>query len=234
VTVSATVRPTRRELIRTIATAGGLAAAATLLNGCGAAQTATSGTSGTSPVPSHTGAFIMIIRHGEKPATSGLPQGIDADGKPDVHSLTPSGWTRAGALSGLFAPANGRLHPGLARPTGIYAAGGNGGEGLRTRETVTPLAARLGLPVNTQFSKGEETELADELVRRSEPTLVCWQHGELPAIAAALQDVTPRPPLLWPDGRFDLVWTLSPAGAGWSFHQIPELLLPDDSNQSIA
>ena len=117
---------------------------------------------------------------------------------------------------------------------GHGASGGIAGERLRTRQTVTPLAARLGIPVNTQFSKGDETALASEVTRRTEPTLICWQHGELPAIATALDNVTPTPPAVWPDDRYDLVWTLTPAAGGWSFHQIPELLLPGDSNQSIA
>ncbi|MDT7665362.1 MAG: hypothetical protein QOD04_4918, partial [Pseudonocardiales bacterium] len=30
------------------------------------------------------------------------------------------------------------------------------------------------------------------------------------------------------------IWALAPTGAGWSFHQIPELLLQGDSNRSIA
>jgi hypothetical protein len=39
------------------------------------------------------------------------------------------------------------------------------------------------------------------------------------------------PPASWPDDRYDLVWTLSPTEAGWSFHQVPELLLDGDSKQ---
>jgi hypothetical protein len=104
-------------------------------------------------------------------------------------------------------------------------------EGLRTRETVAALAARLGIPVNTQFSKGDETELAREVAGRATPTLICWQHGEIPAIAAALPNLTPSPPASWPDDRYDLVWTLSPTEAGCSFHQVPELLLHGDSKQ---
>ena len=234
--MSEPLRSTRRELLRTLTAAGALAAGATLLNACGAgAETSTSGTSGAPPPSGHTGALIMIIRHGERPPASGPPLGVDAAAQPDIHSLTPQGWARAGALFKLFAPATGAPRPGLAHPTAIYASGGAAGEGLRTRQTVTPLATHLGIPVNTQFSKGNETSLANEVARRGEPTLICWQHGELPAIATALQNVTPAPPAQWPDDRYDLVWTLAPTTTtGWSFHQIPELLLPGDSNQSIA
>jgi hypothetical protein len=224
--------PTRRELLRILATAGGVAASAAILNGCGApAQPATPSSQ---PPSGHSGALIMIIRHGERPAASGLPPGIDDNGNPDTHALTERGWTRARALVALFAPATGPTRAGLARPTAIYASGGTGGIGLRTRETVTPLAARLGIPVNTQFTKGDESALAQDVARRIEPALICWQHGELPAIPTALANVIPTPPTSWPDDRYDLVWTLTPAATGWSFHQIPELLLDGDSNQSIA
>jgi hypothetical protein len=224
------IRRTRRDLLRTLTVGGAAIAGAALLEGCGLEST----TRTVTPAPPGRGALIMIIRHGEKPPASGLPQGVDAGGNPDRHSLTAQGWRRAGALFELFAPANGVPRPGLGRPTAIYAAGGTAGEGLRTRQTVTPLAAHLGIPINTRFSKGDESALAQEVAGRTEPTLICWQHGELPAVATALPNVAPTPPAAWPDDRYDLVWVLTPAADGWSFHQIPELLLDGDSNQSIA
>jgi hypothetical protein len=95
-------------------------------------------------------------------------------------------------------PGSGITRPGLARPTAVYAAGGTGGEGQRPRQTVTPLAARFGIPVNTHYAEGDEA------------TLICWQHGELPSILTALGTVTPAPPSTWPDNRFDLVWVMAP------------------------
>jgi hypothetical protein len=227
------VRRTRRDLLRTLTVGGVAIASATLLEGCGLGSTTQTVTPAPLPPPGHTGALIMIIRHGEKPPASGGPQGIDADGKPDTQSLTVRGWTRAGALVELFAPGSGATRSGLARPTAIYASGGTSGEGQRPRQTVTPLATRLGIPINTQFSKGGESALARAAASRTEPTLLCWQHGELPTIATALATVTPAPPTPWPDNRFDLVWVLTPAAAGWSFNQIPQLLLDGDSNQPI-
>lgn len=225
-------RPTRRELFRMFATVGAITASATLLDACGASPQGPAQAS--AQTPPHPGALIMIIRHGEKPDGSGSPQGVDPDGKPDSHALTPRGWQRASALVPLFAPANGALRPGLARPTAIYASGGTTKEGLRTRQTVTPLATKLGLTLDTQFSKGEETALAEDVARRTGPTLICWQHGELPAIPAALTGVTPAAPKHWPGKRFDLIWTLTPNAGGWSFQQIPELILDGDSAESIA
>jgi len=216
-------RLTRRGLLTTLA-AG---AAASALDGCTATQ---HHRKGLLPSASTSANLIMIIRHAEKPADTDAPYGIDADGNPDKHSLTVRGWMRAGALVSLFAPGSGTSRPGLARPTAIFAAGGSGGEGRRTRETVTPLAARLGLTVSTQYARGSEPALAKACLSHRGPSLICWQHGEIPEILAAFGHVQPEPPEEWPSSRFDLVWTLTPSPDGWAFSEIPQLLLDGDSN----
>lgn len=208
-----------------------LGAAALLTGGCGATPQVRP--AALPPAPAG-GTLIMIIRHAEKPAGSRPPLGIDADGNPDPHSLTVGGWTRAGALVELFAPGTGTTRPGLARPTAVYAAGGTGGEGQRPRETVTPLAARLGLPVTTTYAKGGEAALAAEVAGRRGATLISWQHEEIPALVTAIGPITPTPPPKWPDDRFDLVWVLTPAGTGWTFTQTPQLLLAGDSADPIS
>ncbi len=216
----------RRRLLQGVAASG----AATFLAGCGSSRQVRP--AALPPAPA-SGILVMIIRHAEKPPGSGAPQGIDADGTPDPHSLTVRGWTRAGALVELFAPGSGGIRPGLARPSAIYAAGGTGGEGQRPRETVTPLAARLGVTVTTTYAKGGEPALAAELAHRPGATLVSWQHEEIPALLAAFGAVSPAPPATWPDNRFDLVWVLTSAAHGWSFTQVPQLLLDGDSADTI-
>jgi hypothetical protein len=147
----------------------------------------------------------------------------------DNSSLTEIGWNRAHRLVDLFAPAQSPPRAGLARPTAIYAANANAnGEGMRTRETVQPLADALGITVNTKFGKGEESALVQDVIDHPGVTLICWQHGEIPAIAQAFPAVSPPPPSTWPDNRFDVVWTLTSADNGWHFAQLPELALPQD------
>ena len=215
-------RLTRRGLLTTVA-----AGAAAALDGCSTTKHRRQGSlPGTSP----TANLIMIIRHAEKPADSDGPYGIDEDGNPDKHSLTVRGWMRAGALVQLFAPSSGSHRPGLARPTAVFAAGGTGGEGQRPRETVTPLVARLGLTLNTQYARGDEPTLAKACFSQPGPTLISWQHGEIPEILEAFGDLRPEPPKKWPDSRFDLVWTLTPGPDGWAFSQLPQLLLDSDSD----
>lgn len=181
-----------------------------------------------------TGKLVMIIRHGEKPKKKNGAPGIDAQGKVDDHSLTPVGWQRARALADVF-DGQGPAPQGLVKPATIYAAGSRPeGEGARTRETVMPLAEKLGVPVNAAFGKGEEEALAQSVAREPGPTLISWQHSEIPSIAEAFGVVNPAPPSDWPDDRYDVVWRLEKTPAGWQFAQIPQMVLPGDQAVAIA
>jgi broad specificity phosphatase PhoE len=202
-----------------------LIAVASCANGPGPSPTAASANSAP-------GALVMVIRHGEKP--DGSHPGVDAQGKEDDSSLTETGWERANRLADLFDPVSGSPRPGLATPKAIYAAGANDeGEGLRPRETVMPLVARLGLTMNTGYGAGDEKKLVAQVISQPGPTLISWQHGGIPDIAKAFPSVTPKPPSDWPDDRFDIVWTFARTADGWHFAQVPELVLPGDQDVPI-
>jgi len=176
---------------------------------------------------------IMLIRHAEKPTGTLPPVGITADGTPSAGSLTVTGWTRAGALVALFAPPYGDPPPGLWRPTTIWAADPREGAGQRPWQTVRPLAARLGITVETRFGKAQASDLAAALRDAHGIALVAWQHEEIPTIVAHLGNVTPLPPTQWPEERFDLVWVFTRTDTGWAFSQVPQLLLVGDRNEVI-
>jgi hypothetical protein len=221
--IKALASSTRRGALGVVAAVAALAVAATAA-GCGTSTQPMSGGTPDGVAPSD---VVMVIRHGEKP--DGSDHGVDAEGSEDDSSLTEIGWDRARRLVDLFDPAPGPPRAGLARPTAIYAAGQNAdGEGTRTRETVAPLADRLGIPVDTSFGKGDEKALVEHVIAQPGPTLISWQHGGLPAIARAFPGVTPTPPSEWPDDRFDVVWTFTRTVDGWHFAQLPELVLPQD------
>ncbi|WP_345603478.1 histidine phosphatase family protein [Pseudonocardia adelaidensis] len=226
---SVTWRSVRRVLVGVVAVA-----LSAVLAACAAGPQSTP-TASPSQGPSDTaapGTVVMVIRHGEKP--EGSQPGIDAQGNEDDSSLTAVGWQRAERLADLLDPRSGEPRTGLARPAAIYAAGANDdGEGARTRETVAPLAERLGLAVNTDYGKGDEEKLVEQVTAEPGPTLICWAHGELPTIAEAFPDVTPTPPKDWPDDRFDVVWTFTKTADGWHFAQLPELVLPQDQSDVI-
>jgi hypothetical protein len=68
--------------------------------------------------------MIMLIRHAEKPLhPCGSPHGVNPHGEHDPHSLTVTGWIRAGSLVELFAPSRGEPPAELRRPDTIYASG---------------------------------------------------------------------------------------------------------------
>ena len=180
--------------------------------------------------------MIMLIRHAEKPLhPSGSPHGINPDGEEDPHSLTVTGWIRAGALVELFAPSRGDPPAELRRPDTIYASAHAGGHSKRSMQTVSPLAARIGLKVVKRYAAGDEGHLTKEISARPGATLIAWHHEALHKIPEHLGKVEPIPPDYWPPDRFDVIWTFTPDGNGaWRFAQMPQLLLPGDLPYPIA
>ncbi|MVU82545.1 hypothetical protein GPX89_35610 [Nocardia sp. ET3-3] len=181
----------------------------------------------------------MIIRHAEKPTGSGKPYGLTEDGEQDVESLTVRGWTRAGALVELFDPRNpdgspAALRPGLLRPATIFASDPGAHGSKRPEQTVTPLAAALNVKIDQRFPKGQEAQLVSALAGAAGPVLISWQHENIVAILAQLNGIAPAPPKSWPDERFDIVYVFTRNGTGWTFTQIPQLLLAGDSPTPLA
>jgi len=177
---------------------------------------------------------IMIIRHSEKPNGDA---GVTLSGAHDPHALTVRGWQRAGALVGLFTPGEHFASSYIAIPHCIFACGVTPqSRSLRPQQTVVPLADKLGLTIDTSFSKGDESELARAASKIGGVVLIAWDHKHIPAIDGALLGDSGRHPRHWPDDRYDLVWVFdrSAASAMWSFLQLPQLLLAGDSREPIA
>lgn len=171
------------------------------------------------PVPNGHGPVVILRRHAEKPA--GSAKGYAPDGSEDPHSLTRLGWARAKGLVAEFSVPRSDLF----RPTRIYAADGPNA-GARMTETVSFLAAELGLTTITRFDKGSESSLATELkaLPAGEVALVCWEHTNAADIAKAFGRK-----ISWPDANFNGVLVFTGDGAGnWAFRQTAELVLPTD------
>lgn len=178
---------------------------------------------------------IMLIRHAEKPTKT--LNGVSPDGSADPEDLIVQGWQRAGALIGLFAPPHGQTcQPGLATPRHLFASGvAKHSESLRPEHTVMPLSAKLGIDIDTQYEKGDETKLASAIQQAGGAVLVAWEHEAIPSIAQAIFPGGPSPDN-WPDDRFDLVWVfdrLTENGA-WTFLQVPQMLLAGDKASVIS
>jgi hypothetical protein len=175
-------------------------------------------------------AKIMLIRHAEKPNDDGAP-GLMPNGAENPRALTLTGWKRANALVDLFNPPEGASpRPALAKPSSLFASGS---ESLRPKQTVAPLAAALNLSVRT-FLRGQEAELVAAAKKAEDPVLISWQHEAIPDIASLIRGGAEGVPVRWPGHVYDLVWVfdLELSGA-WTFTQVPELVMPGDSEKPI-
>jgi hypothetical protein len=112
------------------------------------------------------------------------------------------------------------------------ATGRDARKSRRSLETVTPLAAKLGLPIDLRFGKGKEIDLATSISGTNGVVLVCWQHENIVAIAKALAPKVAGIPDGWPSSCFNVVFKLyrADSSARWNFDQVvPQMLTGDRS-----
>lgn len=178
----------------------------------------------------------MLIRHAEKPAKDGAPYGITAKGERSKESLEVRGWQRAGALANLLTSTNGRpQHPALAKPQFLFASRPLRRRGSRRPvETVTPLAQKLAVRINSGFQRAEVESMVEAAVLCKGVVLICWQREYIPEIASLiLGDRTA--PATWPDDCYDIIWVfdLLPSRTKYSFKQVPQKLLAGDLTSPI-
>jgi len=175
---------------------------------------------------------IMLIRHAEKPTTADPPYGVTENGKRESESLTVRGWQRAGALANFFAPRKGALHqPHLAIPQFLYASEPTKRNGSRRSvETLTPLAEKLAIRINSHFRKSDVEEMLEEVFLCAGVVLICWQHVFLPEIAGYILGSNTGVPKEWPEDRFDMVWVFDLDRTRGRYHlkQVPQNLLMGD------
>jgi hypothetical protein len=172
-------------------------------------------------------AAVLIIRHAEK------PEAVD-----DVH-LSDRGKERASRLHLLFVGSPDRPAP-FALPDFLFATH-NSDQSHRPLETVTPLAAKLRIPINHRYKNKSTTEdqsgiedLARELSHNpkyaGKTVLLCWHHGSIPALARALK--ANNTPEHWPSKAFDRVWRITYDEKGKAtFADLPQHLLKGDSRK---
>ena len=177
--------------------------------------------------------IIMFVRHGEKPGEGSRPHGVDHHGEIDEHSLSVKGWTRAGALAGLFTHAPSKSHPHIVRPGRIFATRPtHEAKSKREMNTATPTADRLKLAIEDSHTHGNEEDLVRDVLGRPESALIVWHHGTLVELVRRFPIVNSHDiPKHWPDDRFDLIWVLvrqPDAEPKYHFVAVPQMLLADD------
>jgi hypothetical protein len=177
---------------------------------------------------------LLVIRHGEKPGEAWPGPGLTSDGQPNDKSLVIRGWQRTGAWTALFgAGFGGTEYP---TPDAIYAANPAGSASRRPYETITALAARLGITPNMTYAQDQEEGLVKELLGLSGVVLVSWEHKMIvEGILPRLPISSGTPPTHWNSARYDVVLRLDrPDGAtGFAFRELFPMLLSGDSDEPL-
>ena len=163
---------------------------------------------------------ILIIRHAENPANG--------------HGLSPRGEERAKAYKNYFQ--NFTVDGKRREPEAVLVAA-DSKHSHRPRLTVQPFAKAANLPIDNRFADKQPADLAAELRAnyQGKMILVCWHHGQIPALLRALGAApeTLLPNGKWPRDVYDWVIMVSfdenghviPASA----RRITEHLLEGDS-----
>ena len=180
---------------------------------------------------------IILIRHAEKPGKDSAPYGVTAEGERSKESLEVRGWQRAGALASLLAPTNGQFqHASLAKPQFLYASKPLRRKGSRRPiETITPLAQKLAIRINSSYPRSDFESMIDEVVMCHGVVLICWQREYIPQIAAEILRNKKTAPPDWPEDCFDMIWVfdLVRSSSKYTFKQVPQKLLGGDLKTPI-
>lgn len=114
---------------------------------------------------------VLIIRHAEKP-----DQG---------NGLSPRGEQRAQAYASYFDPL--QFDGGTLLPQRLIATSDSKAS-MRPRLTLTPLAARLQLPIEQSWADDQVDDLAKALCKKNDApvVLIAWHHGHIVKLIEAL------------------------------------------------
>lgn len=107
---------------------------------------------------------VLIVRHAEKPD--------------DGSGLTARGEQRAAAYASYFDPL--RLVDETLQPQRLIATS-DSKNSERPRLTLTPLAARLQLPIEQPFADKQVDKLVESLRQQNKAgvVLIAWHHGKI-------------------------------------------------------
>src|SRR5882724_4654120 len=127
---------------------------------------------------------LLIIRHAENPANG--------------HGLSPRGEQRAKAYANYFQ--NFTVDSKRLEPNAVLVAA-DSKHSHRPRLTVQPFAKAANLPIDNRFANKQPADLAAELRTnyQGKVILVCWHHGQIPALLRALGAA---PETLLPNGKW--------------------------------
>ena len=180
-----------------------------------------SGYAEAAPQPPLANDVILIVRHAEKPDTG--------------SGLTPTGQQRARAYVHYFERY--QIDAKVMRLDYLIASADTK-HSQRPRLTIEPLSNALQIPIDSRFHDNDIAPLAQAIESRprGRTILICWHHGEIPALLQALgansNALLPRGK--WPNGVYDWVIQLRYDSNGHLLpghaRRVSEHLLPGDAD----
>ena len=206
---------------------------------------------------------VMLIRHGEKlgdpSSDSGGGKHLSLQGSARAATLPqlflPSPWTpgtdaiapptetlleckfavNGTTFTGAYEPKSGLANrPRFPTPAFVFATA-DSDNSSRPVDTITPTAAALNLPIDSNYSNSSTDigKLATDILTKSQYAgqiiLICWHHGTIDTLATALHGTGAT---TWAGTVFDRVWLLDYSESATppiqQFGQ--ELLFTDETN----
>lgn len=131
---------------------------------------------------------LVFIRHGEKPVKG---DNLTCQGLNRALLLPNFIFKKFGVPSYLFVP-------GLAL--------GEATKHARMFQTITPLAIRYNLPINSSHEEKDSVMIAQDLKSKTGTIIIVWEHKAIKSIVHAL-GVSGN--LIWPDDDYDSMWIVT-------------------------
>ena len=132
---------------------------------------------------------LVFIRHGERPE--------------DGNNLNCQGLNRSMQLPAVLTKKFGK-------PNSIYVPAlklGTATKRARMFQTITPLAAKYNLNVNSEFEETDYKHIGKALLKESGTVFIVWEHNTIVPILDELGVNTKS--LNWPGNDFDSIWVVT-------------------------
>jgi hypothetical protein len=132
---------------------------------------------------------VVIIRHGEKPKTG--------------DNLNCMGLNRSQLLPKVMVDKFGVPAFSYVPSVGADSASKH----ARMFQTITPLAVKYNLTINSKFNGKDSAGVANDIIKRKGTVLIVWDHKSIVPLVHAF-GVT-EGLLKWADDDFDSIWIIT-------------------------
>jgi hypothetical protein len=159
--------------------------------------------------------LVLLIRHGEKPA-SGIDLAVAGQERAQAYILYFQNY--------LLQSTSGASDNSTPIKLNYLFATADSGNSDRPDLTITPLSQAIGVAINDKHKNADYQKVADDILQNSKydnsNILICWHHGEILALAAALGvDASKLPaasnwPTKWPGSEYGWLLQISYDGNG--------------------